>query len=307
MTADTQRANLALAAEALAPLLHEHQVVHTHGNGPQVGLLALQNEAYEEVDPYPLDVLDAETEGMIGYLLEAELAARGCAGRIAAVLTQVVVDSEDPGFRDPHKFVGPVYTESQARRLATTRGWMVAPDGAQWRRVVPSPEPNRIVEIDAIRTLLRNGYTVICTGGGGIPVFEHEGRLVGAEAVVDKDLASARLAIDLGADALVLLTDVDAVYERWGTQDARPVRRATPADLRALQCAPGSMGPKVEAACRFAEHGGGRAAIGALADVAELVDGCAGTQVAAERHVLTARRGEGGAFWSIPARFPSPH
>lgn len=282
MTADAQRANVAVAAAALAPLAAQHRLVITHGNGPQVGLLSLQNEAYPEVAAYPLDILDAETEGMIGYLLELEIARHLDPNRVATLLTQVVVDPRDPAFGAPRKFVGPVYDHDQAQSLATERGWTIAPDGVNWRRVVASPEPQSIIEIDAIRTLSMNGFTVICAGGGGIPVtFDDSGDLHGSEAVIDKDLVSSRLAIEVGADALLLLTDVDAVYDGWGTPDARPIAWATPDEIRSRSLPAGSMAPKVEAVCRFVEHGGGIGAIGSLENASELLSGSSGSHVVA--------------------------
>jgi carbamate kinase len=282
MTARAQRANIAVAARALAPLAVQHRLVITHGNGPQVGLLSLQNEAYPEVTAYPLDILDAETEGMIGYLLELELARHIGTDRLATLLTQVVVDPGDPAFASPRKFVGPVYDTDRAHELAQERGWSIAPDGASWRRVVASPEPQGIVEIDAIRTLSMNGFTVICAGGGGIPVtLDDSGHLRGSEAVIDKDLVSSRLATELGADALLLLTDVDAVYDGWGTVHSRPIRCATVDEIRSCSLPAGSMGPKVEALCRFVEHGGGIAAIGSLENASELLSESAGTHVVA--------------------------
>jgi carbamate kinase len=277
-----QHRNVRAAARALAPVAREHQVILTHGNGPQVGLLALQSEAYREVRPYPLDVLGAQTQGMIGYMIEDELRDElGGAREIATLLTQVIVDGDDPAFGNPSKPVGPVYEESQAKSLARERGWAVAPDGRYWRRVVPSPEPVRILGIGAIRLLVEAGVVVICAGGGGVPVVKDEiGGLRGVEAVIDKDLSAALLARELCADALLMLTDVDAVYEAWGTPSQRPIRAATPQRLRQMSFAAGSMGPKVEAACRFVESGGGFAAIGALAAVAAVVRGDAGTRVA---------------------------
>jgi carbamate kinase len=281
LDAAVQRANAKVAAEAVAEIARDHQVVVTHGNGPQVGLLALQNAAYPPVDPYPLDVLDAETEGMVGYVLEQELGRHLPRERLATLLTQVVVDIDDAAFAYPTKPVGPGYEPRDARFLAHERGWTVAPDGELWRRVVPSPEPQRIVELATIRLLVEHGVTTICAGGGGIPVVR-DGRdgLRGVEAVIDKDLAAALLATELGADALLLLTDVDAVYDGWGTEHARVVRRAVPAQLRALEAAAGSMGPKVEAVCRFVEAGGALGAIGALRDGAAILEGEAGTTVA---------------------------
>jgi carbamate kinase len=280
LDAAVQRANVKLAAHAIAEIAADHEVVVTHGNGPQVGLLALQNEASTESAPYPLDVLDAESEGMIGYLLEQELGHHLDRRRIATLLTQVVVDRHDPAFSHPTKPIGPVYGAREAHDLAAERGWSVAKDGAHWRRVVPSPEPRHIIEIDAIRTLLEAGATVICAGGGGIPVVtDGQGCLVGVEAVIDKDLVAALLARDLDADALLLLTDVDAVYEDWGTETRRPVHLTSPASLRSLDLPPGSMGPKVEAVCRFVEHGGALGGIGRLTDAAQLLAGRAGTVV----------------------------
>lgn len=282
LDANVQRANVKLAAEAVAAIAREHRVVVTHGNGPQVGLLALQNEAYHDVTPYPLDVLDAESEGMVGYLLEQELGRHLDRSRLATLLTQVVVDARDPAFATPTKPVGPVYDEAQARQLASERGWSIAPDGTAWRRVVPSPEPRRIVEIETIRILVDHGVTVTCVGGGGVPVVaDGSGGLRGVEAVIDKDLAAALLAIELRADALVLLTDVDGIYEGWGTPDARRVATATPESLRALDLPVGSMRPKAEAACRFVQAGGGFAAIGALEHAPATARGDAGTVVRA--------------------------
>lgn len=278
LDAAVQRANVKVAAEAVAQVAAVHPMVLTHGNGPQVGLLALQNDAYPEVAAYPLDVLDAETEGMVGYLLEQELGRHLPRERLATLLTQVIVDPDDPAFTYPTKFVGPVYEGSDARLLAHERGWTVVPDGDHWRRVVPSPEPRRIVELDTIRLLVDHGVTVTCVGGGGIPVVpDGHGGLRGVEAVIDKDLAAALLATELRADALLLLTDVDGVYTDWGTAAARRIRQTSPQALRALDLPAGSMGPKVEAVCRFVEAGGHVAGIGALGDAAAILTGGAGT------------------------------
>jgi carbamate kinase len=245
-----------------------------------VGLLALQALAYTDVPAYPLDVLGAESEGMIGYVLEQELRNRLPGRDAVTVLTQVVVDPGDPAFAAPSKPIGPVYTEEQARRLAQERGWAIAPDGGHFRRVVPSPHPQRIVEIAAIRLLVETGAIVVCTGGGGIPVtMNGGGTLHGVEAVIDKDLAAELLARSLDADFLLLLTDVPAVMRDWGTPREAPITRATPAELRRMTFAPGSMGPKVDAACRFVESTAGTAAIGALEDAVAIVEGRAGTTV----------------------------
>ena len=282
MSSDQQRLNVQVAASALAPLAKEHQLVISHGNGPQVGLLALQADAYEAVEPFPLDVLGAQTEGMIGYLIEQELGnLLPYEQPFATVLTMVQVDPKDPAFDHPTKPIGPMYEEDEAQRLVTERGWTVAPDGDGWRRVVPSPRPQHIFQIRPIRWLVEQGVIVICTGGGGIPtMYDEGGNLRGAEVVIDKDLASALLAVQLEADMLIMATDVDAVYRFWATPQAEPIRRATPEELRQEDFNVGSMGPKVEAACRFAELAGGTAAIGSLSELKEIVDGERGTIIA---------------------------
>ena len=286
MTAEIQRANVREAARVLAPLAQEHQLVLSHGNGPQVGLLALQAACYTDAGPYPLDVLDAQTEGMIGYLIEQEL------GNLlppeipfATLLTMIEVDPDDPAFVDPAKFVGPLYGKPDADRLALQYGWTFRQDGASWRRVVPSPRPQRIFAIRPIRWLLERGVIVICAGGGGIPTMFVPGRernLTGVEAVIDKDLASGLLARELGADIFIMATDVGGVYRDFGTPRARLIMNTTPAALATMQFPAGSMGPKVEAAGEFVERTGGRAVIGALTDIPEMVAGSAGTQVTRE-------------------------
>lgn len=273
-----QRRNVDRAVASVAELAREHEVVVTHGNGPQVGLLALQSESYRDVAPYPLDVLGAESEGMIGYLLEQGLRNELPGREVATLLTQVVVDPDDPAFAAPTKPIGSVYAEAEAGRLAAEHGWTLARDGGGLRRVVPSPEPVEIVELAAIRVLLESGVLVICAGGGGIPVSRN-GVLRGIEAVIDKDKAAALLAERLRADALLLLTDVEGVQLGFGTPDATVLRRATPAELRQHDFAPGSMGPKVEAACRFVERTGGRAVIAALDRAAAALTAEAGTTV----------------------------
>ena len=281
--AATQRANIVRAVGAVAAIARHHEVVVTHGNGPQVGLLALQADAYRDVAPYPLDVLGAESEGMIGYLLEQEL-MNALPGRpVATLLTQVTVDAADPAFAQPSKPIGPVYDEPEGKRLAAERGWALAPDGGGVRRVVASPAPHAILELASIRLLLGAGVLVVCAGGGGIPVrITAAGAIHGVEAVVDKDRAAALLAEQLDADALLLLTDVPRVVAGWGTAAAVEIDRATPAQLRDVTFAAGSMGPKVEAACRFVERTGGLAAIGALDDAESILAGRAGTQIRVE-------------------------
>ena len=279
-----EAANQARAARDAARLIgaasERHALVITHGNGPQVGLLALMSEAFTETAPYPLDVLGSESVGQIGYVLEMQLDNFIDHQDTVALITRVVVDEDDPAFRSPAKFIGPVYDRAEAEAAAERHGWTVKPDGDRWRRVVPSPEPRRIVQLAAIRSLLGNGFLVVCAGGGGVPVIEDEhGRHRGVEAVIDKDLASSLLATDLGVETLVLATDVEAVFEDFGTAEQRPIARATPAGLRRHRFPAGSMGPKVDAVCRFVERTGGRAVIGALEQVGEMLDGDAGTQV----------------------------
>ncbi len=282
MTAENQRANVALAARALLPIALEHDLVLTHGNGPQVGLLSLQNAAYRPDEEYPLDILDAETEGMIGYLLEQELGNLLPPGRsMATLLTRIEVDPADPAFARPTKPIGPVYDRAEAERHAAEKAWTIAPDGNRWRRVVPSPQPRRILELPVIDLLVREGVIVVCAGGGGIPVVRSAaGRYEGIEAVIDKDFAGALLATSLRADAFLMLTDVNAVYDGWGTPEALPIQRASPGDMAGRSFAAGSMGPKVEAACRFVGSGPGFAAIGSLGDAGAMLRGEAGTLIA---------------------------
>jgi len=287
LSAENQRANVRAACKALAPVALEHELVISHGNGPQVGLLALQGSAYTAVDTYPLDVLGAQTEGMIGYMLEQELGNELPFERhLATLLTMIEVDPDDPAFGRPTKPIGPLYDAAEAARLEREKVWAFMADGDSMRRAVPSPAPKRIFGIPVIRALLGQGVIVICAGGGGIPTsYTDEAapagkRLRGVEAVIDKDLASALLAIEIGADALAIVTDVDAVYADWGTPEQRAIRSATPDELAAGAFAAGSMGPKVRAACWFAERTGAFAAIGAIGDTEALLRGEAGTRVA---------------------------
>src|SRR5215216_3972296 len=283
MTAEAQRADVRRAAVALASVATSHQLVVSHGNGPQIGLLALQAAANPDVDGYPLEVMGAQTEGMIGYLIEQEL------GNLmppevpfATVLTMIEVDPCDPAFDDPTRFVGPLYGDADAARLQAERGWSFKRDGDRLRRVVASPAPKRIFEIRPIRWLLEHGTIVICAGGGGVPAAWVSGdeRVVGGvEAVIDMDMASELLAREIEADMFVMATDVDGVYEGWGTPDPHRIDRLTPQQIRSRWFAAGSIGPKVEAAARFVEATGSTAAIGALADIAEIIAGRAGTSV----------------------------
>ena len=282
LTAENQRTNVRRAAAAIVKVIEAgHQVVICHGNGPQVGLLALQSAVHKPEEAYPLDVLGAESEGMIGYLIEQELEnALPGNHRVATLLTQVEVDPADPAFRNPTKPIGPVYRKEEAEKLAMQRGWAIAPDGDSYRRVVASPSPKHIPDMSIIRLLVEQNVIVICAGGGGIPVIRRpDGSLIGIEAVIDKDRAAGLLAKDLGAQALLMLTDVDAVYRDWGTPAQKPIRKISPDRLRPEEFPAGSMGPKVEAARDFVLQTGGIAGIGALEDAIGIIEGLRGTLV----------------------------
>ncbi|MGB3540097.1 MAG: carbamate kinase [Mesorhizobium sp.] len=282
MTAEVQRVNVRKAAVALADLARDHQIIVAHGNGPQVGLLALQAAAYTDVAPYPLDILGAESVGMIGYLVEQELTnALPEGARIGTLLTQIEVDRDDPAFDDPRKPIGPIYESSEAKEISRLHGWpLVEESKGKWRRVVASPSPGRITQIETIRLLVNSGVTVICAGGGGIPVIRNdEGDLIGIEAVIDKDRAAGLLAEELAAEAFLMLTDVEAVYENWGTPKQAAIRRTKPSDLARINFAAGSMGPKVDAACAFASKPGRIAGIGRLEDARAVLESRKGTVV----------------------------
>ncbi len=283
LTAHAQRGNVRIAAESLAQIASDHQLVISHGNGPQVGLLALEAAAYTEVEAYPFDILGAETQGMIGYLIEQELGNfLPFEVPLATILTMVEVDPKDPAFTNPTKFVGPIYSRERADELAAANGWTVKADGENWRRVVPSPLPKRIFEMRPIKWLLEHHVIVFCAGGGGIPTMYDpaaDRRLVGVEAVIDKDLATSLLARELEADLFVMATEVDGVYTDWGTADQRRLDRVTPDELLAIDFPAGSMGPKVEAATEFVTATGKRAVIGSLVDLDGMVMGTAGTNV----------------------------
>lgn len=293
MTVESQRENVKTACAALSPVAVDNELVISHGNGPQVGLLSLQASSYDDISTYPFDVLGAQTEGMIGYFIEQELGnVLPIEKPIATILTMIEVDADDPAMKNPTKFVGPIYSKEDADRLATERGWTVRQDGDNWRRVVPSPIPKRIFEIGSIEALLATGAVVVCTGGGGIPTMYVPGdfidgphdynpkRLVGVEAVIDKDRSSAVLAQELNADMLVIATDTDAVYLDWGTPDQRGLKAASPDLIEQYEFPAGSMGPKVEAACEFARSNpGASAVIGALSDLPEILAGEKGTHV----------------------------
>jgi carbamate kinase len=287
MTAENQRKNVKLACDHLAPIGEKHELIISHGNGPQIGLLALEGAAYTEVPESPLDVLGAETQGMIGYLVEQELGNRLPFEKpLATLLTMIEVDPDDPAFADPAKPIGPLYGKQEADKLAAERGWAFKPDGDSLRRVVPSPVPQRIFEHRPIRWLLDQGCVVICAGGGGIPVCYRPGReLVGVEAVIDKDRSSALLARDIEADMLILATDAQAVFVGFGTPQQRAIVAADPGILLSRyesEFAAGSMLPKVIAASDFAKATGKPAMIGALADIDAMLAGDAGTRVATD-------------------------
>ena len=280
LTIENQRANTKIAAKSIAEVIAAgHKVIITHGNGPQVGLLALQGASYKPEEAYPLDVLGAETEGMIGYLIEQELEnALPSAHQVAMLLTQVEVDAKDPAFDNPSKPVGPIYSKEEAELLANKHAWTVASDGENYRRVVASPEPISIPDIPTIKILLKHDIIVICAGGGGIPIVRQEnGKSIGIEAVIDKDKASALLAKKLGADMLLMLTDVDAVYKDWGTTKQRSIGKVTAKEISQMSLANGSMGPKVDAACDFVNSLKAKAGIGTLKDALDIIEGKTGT------------------------------
>lgn len=280
LESDLLRKNVKVAATVIAKAAEDHDIVIAHGNGPQVGLLALQADAYKKVHPYPLDILDAESQGMIGYLLQQEIGNYLQSKSVATLLTQVLVDAKDPAFQSPSKPIGPVYTESQAKAIQQAHDWILKPDGQYFRRVVPSPKPQHIYELDAIKLLLQANTIVIAGGGGGIPCIKTgDKQLKGVEAVIDKDLTASLLARQLKAESLVILTDVDAVYENWGTSAAKAIHNISSKTLRQYQFAAGSMGPKVEAACQFVDATLRPVMIGKLSDLNEILKGKAGTLI----------------------------
>lgn len=278
---EVQQANVRMACQQIAKVLPGNELIITHGNGPQVGLIALQQNAYTDVPMYPLDAIGAESVGMIGYMIARELTnvvPRSIT--VTNVLTQTEIDPNDPAFKQPTKPIGPIYTKEEAERLSQTNGWTMASDNDKFRRVVASPNPQRILGLSALKTLIENGHLVVCCGGGGVPVyFDQKGQLIGAEAVIDKDLASSLLAISVNADLFVIATDVDGVYTDWGKPSQSLIRQIDATSLRKLTFAPGSMAPKVEAACRFVEKTGKAAIIGALDQIEKVIDGKSGTLV----------------------------
>ena len=278
---EVHRANVRMACQQIAKVLPGNELIITHGNGPQVGLIALQQNAYTDVPMYPLDAIGAESVGMIGYMIARELTnvvPRSIT--VTNVLTQTEIDPNDPAFKQPTKPIGPIYTKEEAERLSQTNGWTMASDNDKFRRVVASPNPQRILGLSALKTLIENGHLVVCCGGGGVPVyFDQKGQLIGAEAVIDKDLASSLLAISVNADLFVIATDVDGVYIDWGKPSQSLIRQIDAISLRKLTFARGSMAPKVEATCRFVEKTGKAAIIGALDQIEKIIDGKSGTLV----------------------------
>lgn len=278
---EVQRANVRMACQQIAKVLPGNELIITHGNGPQVGLIALQQNAYTDVPMYPLDAIGAESVGMIGYMIARELTnvvPRSIT--VTNVLTQTEIDPNDPAFKQPTKPIGPIYTKEEAERLSQTNGWTMASDNDNFRRVVASPNPQRILGLSTLKTLIENGHLVVCCGGGGVPVyFDQKGQLIGAEAVIDKDLASSLLAISVNADLFVIATDVDGVYTDWGKPSQSLIRQIDAISLRKLTFARGSMAPKVEATCRFVEKTGKAAIIGALDQIEKIIDGKSGTLV----------------------------
>jgi carbamate kinase len=292
MTASAQRRSIATACRSLAPAALEHELVISHGNGPQVGLLALQAAVQDDAAAFPLDVLDAQTEGMIGYVIEQELSNLLPPGRaVATLVTMVEVDPHDPAFSGPTKFVGPVYTRKRAGEVGHQHGWTMKRDGKQWRRVVPSPLPRRIVQQEPIEWLLQHGAVVICAGGGGIPCVRDadSGALSGIEAVIDKDRTSAVLAKQVDADTLIIATDVPGVFLDWGRREQRLIASASPDDLVERFFEAGSMGPKVAAAVEFSRRTGRSARIGAIEDLPALLAGHAGTRISPGATWMTFR------------------
>ena len=279
MSCANQQKSIAKTANALAKLSQDYRLVIVHGNGPQVGLLSLQNEAYKECPPYPFDVLGAETQGMIGYLIQQGLDAAIKDCDVTTVLTRIVVDEKDPAIVDPTKFIGPVYDEQRAKQLAEQNRWVVKPDGQHWRRVVPSPKPQRVLEINAIRDLLTKDHVVICGGGGGAPVVERNGAYAGFEAVIDKDMTAALIAEQVGAEHLLILTDGTHVCLNWNTPQEQKLEHISAQEMQTYRFPAGSMAPKVDACCQFVARTGGQGHIGDLSCALEIIEGKTGTHI----------------------------
>lgn len=280
LSAENQQKSIQLFSQMVAQLARDYQLVIVHGNGPQVGLLALQNAAYQDAPAWPLDILVAESQGMIGFAIAQELTTN-ISAPVTTLMTRVEVDPNDDAFAAPGKYIGPVYPPEQQAELQARYGWQMKADGQYIRRVVASPAPLKIIDSEAIRTLMDDGHLVICCGGGGIPVIAKEGGYQGTEAVIDKDLTAAVLAQAVGADHLLILTDADAVYEKWGTPQARALRHVTPAELAPFAAPDGAMGPKAAAVIQFVKQTGNTAYIGALKDAPQILAGKKGTCISA--------------------------
>lgn len=278
LEAINQIQHIQAAVTVIAKIAQEHEVILCHGNGPQVGLLVLENEHYQEITPYPLDVLVAETQGMLGYWLQRELKNQLPDTEVVTLLNQVIVDPYDPAFHNPSKFIGPQYPVDKLKQLEQ-RGWSMRLDNNMARRVVPSPQPQAIVELNTIAELSSKGHIVICGGGGGIPVIEETEKLKGVEAVIDKDHTAALIAEKLDADCLLILTDVDGIYQNWNTPQQKLIRKISAEALAQHHLAKGSMGPKVEACCDYVKQTGNAAAIGLLSEAQAILSGNAGTHI----------------------------
>ncbi|MCX8602449.1 MULTISPECIES: carbamate kinase [unclassified Gilliamella] len=279
LTVENQYRNIHATTKLIAKLAGKYRLVIVHGNGPQVGLLALQNAAYQAVPAYPLDILVAQTQGMLGYMIGQSLQQQETVKQVVTLLTQVEVASDDPAFSNPTKFIGPVYDPKDQQHLQSQYGWTFKADGKAIRRVVPSPKPQKILEIDTIKKLLADDNIVICNGGGGIPVIKQKTGYTGVEAVIDKDHSAAQLAIQLKADHLMILTDADAVYENWGTQAQTALRHVNTERLKPLAIDDGAIGPKVKSVIEFVNNTGNKAYIGNLTDIESLLAGIKGTIV----------------------------
>lgn len=279
LSADNQYKNIEQVAEVVATLSRDYSVVIVHGNGPQVGLLALQNLACDVAPAYPLDILVAETQGMLGYMIAQKLSLKSDMPPVSTLLTRIEVNGDDPAFQAPGKFIGPVYSPEQESTLSEQYGWKMKRDGQYVRRVVASPRPQRVLDLAGIKALLALDQVVVCAGGGGIPVVKAGEGYCGVEAVIDKDLTAARLAVELGAEHLMILTDADAVYQNWGTASARALRDVTPAQLKPFAAPDGAMGPKAEAVIEFVAQTGKEAWIGALKDAPQILAGLKGTRI----------------------------
>ncbi len=279
MSCENQQKSIEVTSKALAELSKDFRLVIVHGNGPQVGLLSLQNDAYKDCPPYPFDVLGAETQGMIGYLIQQGLNAAIDDKFTTTILTRMVVDKNDPAIANPTKFIGPVYNEEEAKQLAAQNGWTVKPDGQYWRRVVPSPEPKEVLEIKAIKDLLEKDHLIICGGGGGAPVVEKDGAYEGFEAVIDKDMTAALIAEEIGAEHLLILTDGTHVCLNWGKPDEEKLHNVSTEEMKSYQFPAGSMGPKVDACCRFVQNTGKHGHIGDLHHAVDIIKGDSGTHI----------------------------